>query len=337
MVWIVQNKSGICGQLLKLGDTSGEGNGNGDRLDEIFILGSVGIHGYNYPDDVKKIQDALNRVAQAQGGAHPKLKPDGLCGDKTKQAIQKFQLMHFGWSGADGLVEVARQTLARLNEILGTRKIQIPNVNLVEANTIQLALSMINAARSNILMAMPMVDKKPSPGGGLTVFSRESLMRLLNKHFSIDDSHNPIQAFAHVKGIFNLMWQVFQRPGGLWGVHTFERDPLALDFRAYAAGGGYFKSGKHTLEKGVKMRLDSIFLCKRFFEESAPFKQAFIIVHECAHFVDLQGSIKDFAYNRESGGAKIRGLPPFLKQHNANCYSNFAYEARTGQEPWFIT
>jgi hypothetical protein len=232
VTWIVQNKYGVCEHHMTLGGSGTGEASNTENGDQIYILGSVGIHGYNYSDDVKKIQDALNKVPEAEGGAHPKLKIDGKCGKKTKKAIQKFQLKQFGWNGADGLVEVARQTLARLNDILGTRKTQIPEINLVEATTIQLALSMITAARSNILMAMPMVNSKSAPNIGITAYNRESLMRLLNKHFSIDDSKNPLQAFSYVKGVFNLMWQVFLRPGGLWGIHTFERDPLALDNRA---------------------------------------------------------------------------------------------------------
>jgi hypothetical protein len=38
------------------------------------------------------------------------------CGPKTIDAIQKFQLFHFGWNGADGRVDPDGQTLRKLNQ-----------------------------------------------------------------------------------------------------------------------------------------------------------------------------------------------------------------------------
>jgi hypothetical protein len=337
MVWILLNNQGVCERCPTLQDKESSSNPNSEIVDEIIIQGSVGIHGYNYRDDVITIQKALNRVPDNEGGAKPKLKIDGKCEKNTIKAIQIFQLKHFGWRGADGLIEIAKQTLARLNAVLDTKKGYRPTIQIVESIAIQMALGMVMAARNNILMAGPVIDKKQTLPGVYTVFNRDSLMRLLNKHFSIDSSTNPLHAYSYVKYIFGLIWQVFQRPGGLWGVHMFERDPLALKkTRAYALAGGYHLPGQHKLEKGVKLRTDSIYLCKRFFEEKPLDKQAFIIIHECAHFVDRHGKITDHAKN-DGGGAKIRGLPPFQKRTNANCYSNFAFEARTGKEPWHIT
>jgi hypothetical protein len=64
--------------------------------------------------------------------------------------------------------------------------------------------------------------------------------------------------------------------------------------------------------------------------------QAFAVVHELAHFVAQYDEILDYAYNHEGSprGAKVKNLSPELKILNAECYANFAYEARTGQEPW---
>ncbi|HKC50593.1 MAG TPA: hypothetical protein VKF60_07350 [Myxococcota bacterium] len=58
----------------------------------------------------------LNEVPVAQGGPLPKLEVDGLCGPQTIDKIQKFQLAHFGWSGADGRVDPGGPTHAKLNE-----------------------------------------------------------------------------------------------------------------------------------------------------------------------------------------------------------------------------
>ena len=81
------------------------------------IEASVGrMGGKNRPDDVITIQQMLNNVPKAEGGPIPPLAVDGLCGPKTIDAIQRFQLHHFGWKGADGRVDSGGPTLAKLDE-----------------------------------------------------------------------------------------------------------------------------------------------------------------------------------------------------------------------------
>lgn len=84
------------------------------------ISASVGrMGGRSLPADTVTVQQLLNQVAAGQGNPVPLLEVDGLCGPKTIDAIQRFQLQHFGWSGADGRVDPAGQTLARLNTFDG--------------------------------------------------------------------------------------------------------------------------------------------------------------------------------------------------------------------------
>ena len=80
------------------------------------ISRTVGRSAANWYNDVVTVQQLLNQVPAGEGGPQPKLKVDGLCGSKTNTAIQKFQLHHFGWSGADGRVDPGHQTIAKLNE-----------------------------------------------------------------------------------------------------------------------------------------------------------------------------------------------------------------------------
>lgn len=75
--------------------------------------------GRNLPADVINVQELLNKVPAAEGGPAPPLDVDGLCGPKTIAAIQKFQLQHFGWHGADGRVDPGGPTWAKLNEYEG--------------------------------------------------------------------------------------------------------------------------------------------------------------------------------------------------------------------------
>lgn len=81
------------------------------------LTASVGrMGGVNRPDDVTKVQRLLNKVPVTEGGPKAPLAVDGLCGPKTINAIQTFQLRHFGWKGADGRVDPYGPTLAKLDE-----------------------------------------------------------------------------------------------------------------------------------------------------------------------------------------------------------------------------
>lgn len=85
------------------------------------LTGSVGrMGGLNKADDVRKVQTALNKVPVTSGGpAKPLETATGICGPKTIEAIQLFQIKHFGWSGADGRVDVNGVTHQKLNEFDG--------------------------------------------------------------------------------------------------------------------------------------------------------------------------------------------------------------------------
>jgi peptidoglycan hydrolase-like protein with peptidoglycan-binding domain len=76
--------------------------------------------GTNRPSDVKVVQELLNRVPSAAGGPTPLLTVDSLCGPRTVEAIQKFQVKQLGWTLADGRVDPGGPTLQKLNELGGT-------------------------------------------------------------------------------------------------------------------------------------------------------------------------------------------------------------------------
>jgi hypothetical protein len=66
---------------------------------------------------VLTVKQLLNGVGAAKGGPNPPLPVTPVCDQKTIDAIQKFQLHHFGWSIADGRVDPNGPTLAKLNEL----------------------------------------------------------------------------------------------------------------------------------------------------------------------------------------------------------------------------
>src|SRR5262245_42353020 len=84
----------------------------------ISILRSVGRGGTNNPEEVKIIQQALNRIGPGLGGPSPKLDPDGIVGTKTIGAIEKFQIRQLGFS--DGRVDPNEKTIDRINQLVST-------------------------------------------------------------------------------------------------------------------------------------------------------------------------------------------------------------------------
>jgi hypothetical protein len=332
------------GECVKSSSLAALGFGGISSDGPIAVSAPVGIKGTNLPDDVVTIQTALNRVQADQGGPSQSLAVDGKCGPKTEKAIQLFQLKHFGWKGADGLIEPGRQTIAKLNDLLGpTGPAKTGGGSggapaVVFPVTVRLsidrALQFILAAQANLLAAEIDLDNTGPPVGPISVFSRASKMRLLNKHFGLDalPATKRRAGFHLIHKVFDRMRQVFHRPGGLWGYAAFEPDPLNTEVSAYTWWGGFFMGGQFRVERGTKIRLDTIYLARKFVPKQLD-GQAFVVVHELAHFVGHPELIDDFAYNEDEVGAKIKRLTPELKILNADSYANLAFEAGTGDDP----
>ncbi len=105
--------------------------------------------GLNRTEDVRKVQNALNKVPQTQGGPAKPLEPDGTCGNKTIEAIQIFQIKHFGWSGADGRVDVDGVTHRKLNEFDGP--IYVPGGTQTPTGTTDEFTMRLNTGPSNLI------------------------------------------------------------------------------------------------------------------------------------------------------------------------------------------
>ena len=82
------------------------------------ITRSVGAGGANKPADVTEIQQLLNKVPAAKGGAAPPFVVFGTCDSATLAAILKFQKMQVP-AFADGRVDPAGPTLAKMNALAG--------------------------------------------------------------------------------------------------------------------------------------------------------------------------------------------------------------------------
>jgi hypothetical protein len=338
--FIAHGVDGICRPLILSG---GGGGGGGNAGGVITITASVGIKGMNRADDVRVIQQALNDVPADQGRPKPLLVVDGISGPKTENGIQMFQLKHFGWPGADGRVDPDGVTIAKLNELsggvsaspfdLGTAQAAAASPGRIArvAGLLGQSLRCIKAAQQNLLSAQTVVDTVDAPNT-LPSFSRSARMMLVNRHFDVDTYPKPQRrkVIGQILRTFDTMLSVFARPGGLWGMASFDLDPLAKPYVAYTYRQGFHNPGRSQTEKGKKIRTDAIYLCEKM-DTKTDEVVTNVIVHELAHFVG-RPHITDFAYGWFDD-AKMARLVPWQKLHNAMNHNNFAFDALHGRKP----
>jgi hypothetical protein len=292
-------------------------------------VGLIGGSEGNVLSDVIVVQDALNRVTPQQGGPSPKLVVDGECGPLTIAAIKKFQIKQFGWS--DARIDPNKKTIKRLAQIRGGL------TSIATSKVISMlgeALSLVKAAQTNLLMALPMVDQKASPGN-FSFIGREERMRHANRHFDVDKSPDPRGTLRTLLTVYDTMLSIFNSwRGDPTGETVFRPDPRGHTVRAYAWGAGWYRNGeideKYGMPKnyvyiGEKLEYDSLEAC------------AFCIVHELAHFVGSSYNFGDISDNGRSYGwydnPCIQRLTPHQKVRNAENYSNFAFDLKYGRPP----
>ncbi len=292
----------------------------------IVITASVGLKGINIPDDVRKIQEGLNKVPPSQGGPTVPLAVTGISDERTWQAIHAFQRHHFGWSGADGKVDPGYQTLIKLNEIVGTNNSRNVPFLVGLLSHYELTLRGIRAAHSKVIAALSVVGDTNNGSGPS---GRAAAMDSLNRHFQIDDYPPGMrrQILLKIYGAYDTMLNILATPGAE-GPEYFELERKGRN-RGIATtyANGAFKKGQK--EDGIRM--DRIYFEQESIEAiNNPDYVAYIMTHELAHFVGLSGTyqIEDYALGWYSDPT-LQGIPPNRKLVNADCYANFAHESRT--------
>lgn len=320
---------------------------------EVRMSRTVGFRGVNEATDVINIQYALNRVPVADGGPVA-VEVDGACGNLTIDAIRKFQLKHFGWSGMDGLVEPERQTHLKLKEYSAAAAANpvptesggldpVRDKDLVDEvrSCIPEVKACIAAARANLLSAGAVIDDVAGPSGGLQIFSRSERMLLVNKHFDLDgipDKNEKRRQFEFIDRTYHYMQSMLTRPGGLWGVHAFQPAMVGFGSYFYTQAGGFHTPGalQNTSiphDQYPRLRRDAIYICRRLREEPKR-REAIIhgLIHEMGHFCGpVTGEIIDDHFVGPAwfpGGEKAT---PAEKVHCAESYAYFAREAKYGR------
>lgn len=85
---------------------------NGAPPVAIKLSGPVGAGGRNHRNDVKIVQQLLNKAGSA--GKHGKLTVDGIIGPKTQAAIVEFQKKTCGYGSPDGKIDSNGKTFSLL-------------------------------------------------------------------------------------------------------------------------------------------------------------------------------------------------------------------------------
>lgn len=155
-------------------------------------------------------------------------------------------------------------------------------------------------------------------------------MRKVNLHFQADASGTPDLTIREVLRIYQRMKQVFQRPGGIWGVQVFEVNyfpDMESRAAAWTTAGGF--DMPNQLREGEPARADRIYLTGAI-DRGSPQATVMRIIHELAHFVgpgDDQGAILD---NGVGGvwvdAPQVVRLSPAQRLKTAQMYATFALD-----------
>lgn len=312
----------------------------------VSIRRSVGANGANDPQDSAAIQNALNRVSAAQGGANPPLAVDGLPWGKTIAAIRKFQARQ--GLVADGRVDPNGPTLRRLNALLASGPAVSSAPAGVTPATMQTLYSAVlpevrhclRAAEATLLLAWTEL----TVGSG-AVGTGKNALALTNLHFAV--SQNPAWRLdlSMVQRIFCNMGALVNR--NMSGVErTFQpfpgtmsatgmvtgRNPVAIAFSDGPSGGP--PVGARTLDgQAIQFEVDKIYVLPTF-QHQSPDGRSVTLLHEMAHYFGgpdrSPNEVGDIRYGwRDS----LSSLTPAQKARNADCYANFAFEARWSRPP----
>ncbi len=296
-----------------------------DQLITIDLPVGLGPKAKNLPADVLTIQKALNRIPLKDGGPDKPVPETGTLtnkqSDPTITAIQKFQIKHFGWPGADGRVDPAPgATLARINQLLFA---QTPLDPAAEAALVAKLTANVGLASMYVFNA---VMNLRFANGDIAVLppDKQRAIDRLERHFRLDQSAASARpkVIREISEVYNRMASVLVR-----GAEFFVMDST-MPFIAIATDRGILRTGKKTLDGQPQ---DKIRLGKRIvLEVDNPEFCAFLIVHEMTHFIGFRNQseqIKD-AGRGWFDDPGIKKLSQFERLRNADSYATHAAECR---------
>ena len=266
-----------CVQMARLGARA---------IDPVVISAAVGALGRNLNNDVSKIQTALNRLGEGDGGAAGSLVVDGWYGPLTGGAIHRFQVRQFpGWK-PDDTIEPGKKTLERINLLLGLKarplvfSLAFDNMppELAKAHAcVPGILARIRSARRRL---QDVLDSAAAP----EVHSASGLnRRLADWHFKLHRAASPSAHLDAAIRVFDRMERVLfmeTRSGSPFQLFLRSNDP-AMNERAAAwteyGGCDYAIDARHP--NGDYYH--AIYIAPQF--ANKVFAEM-ILLHELAHF-----------------------------------------------------
>ena len=267
----------------------------------------------------------LNRFPPIERGPNPKLVDDGIVGPLTDKAIGHFQAK---WNivskyikQPDHIVDPGGKTIAQLNKG-PTGKTGMPSEFM---KNIPRVIEVVTASRAALTMAKShlMFGSSSGPIPAIGEFSKTAFARA-DRYFRIEKMGDPIRRLEAVERVFlDMLVAIGHVPQGVI---------LAMDEPPEIAEGAFmftFAGGYHLLtskEDFKGLALSSIYLCPK---AKTLDRDAFVyaMIHELAHYVGpKENGIDDFAYFHKNQH-KYFNLAPVLTLRNADCFSQFAYDA----------
>lgn len=313
----------ICREFQSEDDSSTNGSASSGSSEKISISMSVGLRSPNFSVDVTKIQNAFNRISPDDGGPAVPLIPNGICDSKTVEVIQKFQLRHFGWSGADGIISPNGQTITRINEVLSSPNAKPPSYEpdapevqeafkrVMEFHVLE-ARRWVFKTRTELMRIAPFIDDLDS--------TSESY-RELNGCFAIDQAPDRRRAVRKILQVYDDMERAFQRHESQKPVFDLYRQP-EVDVVAFTTAAGFYSAGVEVKDRQFGKRFnDRIYLMPSqmvFTTQTAPDVYTSILIHEMAHYVGgwhSVGTIED--WNSEGSHSE--------RMRSANAYQGYSY------------
>lgn len=282
----------------------------------------------NFPDDVRTIQAALNRFSPVEGGPEPPLVVDGICGPKTRKAIYHFQkkwdLMPKNWKVPDGIVDPEGPTIRRLRE--GSGSIVNPPGEFLAR--IPRVIGVTTAARAALGLAKTFLQRGGAPSTpqllpSLGLIGQAEASKV-DRHFKINKTANPLARLTQIETMFlNMLTAIGFVPQGVV-LAADEPASMAQSSFMFTFEGGYHLRGRNDTFEGIPV--GSIYLCPKS-RALGDDGFTYAMIHELAHFTGpVSPGITDHAYFHKNP-QRYRSLLPELAFRNADCYSQFAFDA----------
>ena len=319
---------------------------------ELNIQGSVGRGGRNHGEDVKSIQNALNRVPKTQGGPLPPLVVDGLNGPKTERAIYVFQMQHFGAMRADARVDPGGRTLAKLREFQtqnqfaaaglpsGTAALGFTSISSVkhsDASTVMkqvkdntIVFGSVLAAKRRLAEAIAFVQGTRKSEWG----EAEALVHRCFKIRDAGSTNAQVLAIQKIDRLYTHMPKVHAQRNSLYhpmsGANCFDGK---IKKNAFAFVGGFHRPDTE-IDGKTKLRVRGIYFCTDNISSMVPQRVADLIVHEMAHFVGPSpGQPGAIRHSAGGGSAALKARHDQMIVTAAN-YAWLAWLARLPRARW---